>query len=203
MSGHAGFQGKLHKTAAFLRAHPFGTVPAAFSPDGNIGIFESNSIMRAVARLGDDQLGLYGRNPYEASRIDSFLDASLVFGRDSQIYLLALGGGSLTEEIYKRASEGFATYMSGIDSALAAGRGFIACDRLTLADVCFVAELGLFHNEKPRAKDLTKRGLEPILNRNVVEQFPDSMAHFAKLSKHPAFAPDIDPYMQKIERATA
>ena len=36
VSGHAGFQGKLHKTAAFLEAHPFGTVPAAFSPDGEV-----------------------------------------------------------------------------------------------------------------------------------------------------------------------
>jgi len=65
VSGHAGFQGKLHKTAAFLQAHPFGTVPAAFSPDGKVGIFESNSIMRAVARLGDVNLGLYGKDPYE------------------------------------------------------------------------------------------------------------------------------------------
>jgi elongation factor 1-gamma len=201
--GHAGFQGKLSKTAAFLEAHPFGTVPAAFSPDGKVGIFESNSIMRAVARLGDAKLGLYGNNPYETSRIDSFLDASLVFARDSQIYLLALGNGSLSEEIYHRSREAFAVYMAGINASLSAGIGFIVGDRLTLADVCFVAELALFHNEKPRARDLYKRGLEPILSRSVEKQFPDAMAHFARLSKHPAFAPDMDPYMQKIESATA
>ena len=201
--GHAGFQGKLRKTAAFLEAHPFGTVPAAFSPDGKVGIFESNSIMRAVARLGDVKLGLYGKDPYETSRIDSFLDASLVFARDSQIYLLALGSESFSEEIYHRTREAFTVYMAGINSALSARRGFIVGDHLTLADICFVAELGLFHNEKPRAHNLKKRGLEPILSGNVDEQFPDAMAHFAKLSKHPAFAPDMDPYMQKIERATA
>jgi len=203
VSGHAGFQGKLHKTAAFLQAHPFGTVPAAFSPDGKVGIFESNSIMRAVARLGDVKLGLYGKDPYETSRIDSFLDASLVFARDSQIYLLALGSGSLSEEIYHRTRDAFAVYLTGINSALSGDRRFIAGDCLTLADVCFVAELGLFHNEKARAQDLKKRGLESILSEKVEEQFPDAMAHFAKLSKHPAFAPDMDPYMQKIERATA
>jgi hypothetical protein len=49
--GKVGFIGALHKTGAFMEAHPFGTVPAAFSPDGKIGVFESNSIMRAVARL--------------------------------------------------------------------------------------------------------------------------------------------------------
>jgi glutathione S-transferase len=201
--GHAGFQGKLHKTATFLRAHPFGTVPAAFSPDGKVGIFESNSIMRAVARLSDDKLGLYGKDPYESSRIDSFLDASLVFARDSQIYLLALGSRSLSEEIYSRARDAFAIYMTGINSALSAGRGFIVGDRLTLADVCFVAEFALFQNERPRAHDLKKRGLDPILSGNVDQQFPDATAHFATLSKHPAFAPDVAPYMEKIERTIA
>jgi glutathione S-transferase len=126
-----------------------------------------------------------------------------VFARDSQIYLLALGSGSLSEEIYHRTRDAFAVYLAGINSALSGGRRFIAGDCLTLADVCFVAELALFHNEKPRARDLKKRGLEPILSGKLDEQFPDAMAHFAKLSKHPAFAPDMDPYMQKIERATA
>ncbi|MBV8136294.1 MAG: glutathione S-transferase family protein, partial [Deltaproteobacteria bacterium] len=123
--------------------------------------------------------------------------------RDSQIYLLALASGSLSEEIYQRTRDAFAVYMSGINSALSAGRGFVVGERLTLADVCFAAELGLFHNEKPRVQDLKKRGLEPILSGNVDQQFPHAMAHFAKLSKHPAFAPDMDPYMQKFERATA
>lgn len=202
VSGHAGFQGKLLKTAAFLERHPFGTVPAAFSPDGKVGIFESNSIMRAVARLGDNKLGLYGKDPYEASRIDSFLDASLVFARDSQIYLLALSSGSLSEEIYHRASDAFAVYMAGINAALSAGRGFIVGDRLTLADVCFVAEIGLFHNEKPRTRELKRRGLEPILSGKADGPFPDAMAHFASLSKHPAFVPDVAPYMEKLDRAT-
>ena len=89
--GRVGFKGgRLFKTDAFLSAHPFGTVPAAFSPDGQTGIFESNSIMRAVARLGAGRFPLYGRDPYQASRIGSFLDASLVFARDSQTYLLTL-----------------------------------------------------------------------------------------------------------------
>lgn len=32
-----GFDSVLHKTDGFLDAHPFGTVPAAFSPDGASG----------------------------------------------------------------------------------------------------------------------------------------------------------------------
>ena len=95
-AGKVGFKGALHKTAAFMEAHPFGTVPAAFSPDGKVGIFESNSIMRAVARLGESKFPLYGRGPYEAARVDSFLDASLVFARDAQLYLLSLMNGTVS-----------------------------------------------------------------------------------------------------------
>ena len=73
-----GFSSTLYKTDEFLAAHPFGTVPAAFAGDGQTGVFESNSILRAVARAGD-QAQLYGHTQEEASRIDSFLDANLVF----------------------------------------------------------------------------------------------------------------------------
>src|SRR5260370_27580454 len=51
-AGKVGFTGTLHKTSAFMAAHPFGPVPAAFSPDGQTGIFQSYSIMRTVDRLG-------------------------------------------------------------------------------------------------------------------------------------------------------
>jgi len=198
--GQVGFKGTLHKTAAFIEAHPFGTVPAAFSPDGKVGIFESNSIMRAVARLGASRFPLYGGDEYEASRIDSFLDASLVFARDSQIYLLALTAETLTAEIHSRARDGFRAYLGGINQALSSGREFIVGGNITLADICFVAELSLFHNEKARMGEVLKRGLEPILNSSVDSEFPDAIGHFRKLSKHPAFAPDVEPYLAKLEK---
>src|SRR5215468_5926528 len=113
--GRTGFKGvKLRKTHAFLEAHPFGTVPAAFSPDGTVGIFESNSIMRTVARLGEDRRRLYGRDAYEASRIDAFLDVSLVFARDAQHYLLALMSGTVAAELQTRARDTFDVYAAGI-----------------------------------------------------------------------------------------
>jgi glutathione S-transferase len=200
--GRVGFKGALHKTAAFLQAHPFATVPAAFSPDGTVGIFESNSIMRAVARLGESKAPLYGRDPYEASRIDSFLDASLVFARDSQIYLLALGSEALSAEIHSRTRNAFGIYLAGINRALSPDRGFVVGNGLTLADICFVAELALFYNEKPWASDLEKRGLEPIVNPNIDAKFPRAMAYFTRLAKHPAFAPDVGPYLEKINNMT-
>src|SRR5947209_18483502 len=181
--GKVGFQGaSLRKTDAFLEAHPFGTVPAAFSPDGTVGIFESNSIMRAVARLGESKVPLYSSDPYEASRIDGFLDASLVFARDAQIYLLALGSEALSMEIHSRTRDAFGVYLAGINQALSPDREFVVGNGLTLADICFVAELALFYNEKPWASDLVKRGFEPVLNLNVDAKFPRAMAHFIRLA---------------------
>ncbi|MGH8008583.1 MAG: glutathione S-transferase family protein, partial [Candidatus Binatia bacterium] len=166
--GRVGFKGgRLYKTEAFLEAHPFGTVPAAFSPDGKTGIFESNSIMRAVARLGHGRFPLYGSNAYEASRIDSFLDASLIFARDAQTYLLSFTAGATSTEIHGRASESFTSYMGGINRALPPDRGFLVGNTITLADICFAAELSLFFNEKARVKQLKKKGLEPILHARL------------------------------------
>ncbi|HTY55902.1 MAG TPA: glutathione S-transferase family protein [Candidatus Binataceae bacterium] len=199
-SGSVGFKGtSLHKTSAFMTAHPFGTVPAAFSPDGRIGIFESNSIMRAVARLGQNRFPLYGRDPYEASRVDSFLDVSLVFARDAQIYLLSLLSGTVTSEIHSRARDGFSAYAGGINQALAPNREFLVGDDITLADICFVAEISLFFNERARADELRKIGCQPILHSTVDAEFPRTFAHFQKLRLHPAFAPDVEPYLRKFE----
>ena len=198
-TGKVGFTGTLHKTPAFMEAHPFGTVPAAFSPDGKTGIFESNSIMRAVARLGEKRFPLYGRDAYEASRIDSFLDASLVFARDSQIYLLSLISGTVSPEIHSRMRDGFKVYLSGINQALSPERDFVVGDSVTIADICFVAELALFFNEKARSGELLKKGLEPILHDGIEAEFPLAFAHLARLSKHAAFAPDVEPYLKKLE----
>src|SRR5262249_59530553 len=139
-TGRVGMAGaRLFKTDAFLVAQPFGNVPAAFGPDGRIGIFESNSIMRAVARLGEATFPLYGHDAYEASRIDSFLDVSLVFARDSQIYLLALSGGTVDAKIHGRAKEAFAIYASGLEQALSPQREALVGNDISLADICFAA----------------------------------------------------------------
>ena len=173
-------------------------MPAAFSPDGCIGIFESNSIMRTVARLGREQFALYGRDPYEASRIDGFLDTSLIFARDAQLYLFALRESQVPPETHARAKEAFTTYAAGIEQALQPNRMFLVGDDVTLADVCFVAEFSLFSNERVRRQALEQSGLEPILSDAHLASFPRAMAHFARLADHPAFAPDVMPYLEKL-----
>jgi len=197
-TGRTGLTGaQLFKTDAFLEAQPFGNVPAAFAPDGKTGIFESNSIMRAVARLGQSRFPLYGRDAFEASRIDSFLDVSLVFGRDAQIYLLAMQGSALSADVHARADEAFTTYMAGIDSALQPARQVLVGEGVSLADICFACELALFHNELDRREALKTLGKAPFLD-NARERFPRAMAHFDHLAANSAFAPEFGPYLAKL-----
>jgi glutathione S-transferase len=198
-TGRVGLGGaQLFKTDAFLEAQPFGTVPAAFAPDGRTGIFESNSIMRAVARLGQATFSLYGRDAYEASRIDSFLDVSLVFARDSQIYLLALSDGTVDAAIHARAKAGFAIWAAGLEQALSSQRKTLVGNDISLADICFAAELALFMNEHARSAQLNERGLDKILHAGVRNDYPQVFAHFDRLVNHEHFRPDLKPYVEKL-----
>lgn len=195
-----GFSGQLFKTDDFLAAHPFGTVPAAFSPDGAVGIFESNSIARAVARLGRHGPALYGNDAYTAARIDSFLDASLVFARDGQIYLLSLGNGAIDETIHANAAKAFEIYLNGIEGALSAGGDYLVGDDLSLADIVFVAELCSFAREAAHYERLAETDLPVIFRADVPASYPKALAHFERLCAHEAFAPDIAPFMEKIDK---
>lgn len=203
-TGRVGLTGaQLFKTDAFLEAQPFGNVPAAFGRDGKVGIFESNSIMRAVARLGEARFPLYGCDAYEASRIDGFLDVSLVFARDSQIYLLALSDGTVDAAIHARAKQAFAIYASGLEQALSPRRDTLVGNGISLADICFAAELALFMNEYARAELLSERGLDKILHAGVRDEYPLMFAHFVRLVDHEHFRPDLKPYVEKLSSKAA
>ena len=195
-----GFSGQLFKTDGFLAAHPFGTVPAAFSPDGTIGIFESNSIARAVARLRRHGPELYGDDPYTAARIDSFLDASLVFARDGQIYLLSLGNSTIDKAIHGNAAKAFETYLNGFEAALASANGYLVGDDLSLADIVFAAELCSFAREAAHYERLAGADLPVIFHSGIRAAYPRALDHFETLCAHPAFAPDIAPFMEKIDK---
>ncbi len=193
-----GFTSRLFKTEAFLAAQPFGTVPAAFSADGEVGIFESNSIMRAVARLREGQHGLYGRDALGASRIDSFLDAGLLFARDVQVYVLAMRGGAIPPHVHAGVTQAFTSYLAGVERALSTGHGFLAGKELTLADICFVTEMALLHNEFTHREMLASNSFEALLTDASRAEFPLAFAHFDRLCANEAFAPDLGPYLKAL-----
>ncbi len=188
-----GFSGTLFKTDAFLCAHPFGTVPAAFGPDGTVGIFESNSILRAVVRAAEST-DLYGRDGYEASRIDSFLDASLVFAREAQVYLLGLR--DMTSELHARMHAAYDFYLDGIEAALTSS-DYIAGPDLSLADISFVCDLGQFLGERRGRKVLDARGLLPVTNAEPTAH-PRALEHLFRLGELPEFEKHIGSLLDQL-----
>jgi glutathione S-transferase len=94
----------------------------------------------------------------------------------------------------------FVAYLSGIEQALAPQRGFLVGDNVTLADVCFVSELCLFHSERARISALKTACFSLLLDNEFAKSFPRSAAHFRRLLGHPAFVPNVAGYLEKIER---
>lgn len=191
-----GFSGGLYKTDAFLAANPFGAVPAAFGGDGTIGLFESNSIMRAAARLGPDVESIYGGGPLILSRIDSFLDRNLVFARDLQRYLL--GGREMTDELHAAMENEAHAYFGGIEQALS-NTAFVATDTVTLADIAFACDTCQFGNERGFAEEFAEAGYKPLVP--LLSAYPRVLAHLVKLRTDPRFAEDLDRYMKHLPLA--
>ena len=198
-TGRRGFTGTLFKTDAFLAAHPFGTVPAAFSPGGQVGIFESNSILRAVARAGAGSGKLYGRDGYEASRIDSFLDANLVFGREAQVYLLAMREPDAAT--HERMAAAYAFYLGGVENALRQS-DYLAGETLTIADISFVCDFAQFLREGHYEDALAKAGLGLVSNEGP-NDYPRAYDHMLRLAKTDVFAKHMGTYLNWYRRKLA
>lgn len=183
-SSKRGFSATLYKTDEFLDAHPFGTVPAAFAPGSDLGIFESNSILRATARASGHPT-LYGRDGYEASRIDSFLDADLVFGREAQVYLLDLTSSADPRASHERMAGAYDFFLSGVEAALARST-YIASDTLTLADIAFACDVAQFLREGHYTEHLASFQLERV-SQELPQTFPKVLGHLRALADLPEF----------------
>jgi glutathione S-transferase len=189
-----GFKGSLYKTDNFLKKHPFGTVPAGFNSDGSEGIFESNSIMRAVARSSKNT-SLYADNdPFLQSRIDSFLDANLVFAREFQVYTLEID--SLNEYLYQRMTSAYLFYMDGIERALSTNK-FIVGESLTIADISFVCDLAQFLRERDKIEIINNQGYE-LITLNFEKEFPNAYLHLKKLAIQEIFKELLLKYLEKV-----
>lgn len=119
--------------------------------------------------------------------------------REAQLYLLKLASGKVKPPTHERARAARDTYLDGIERALGRARAFIGGDSLTLADVCFATELALFSVERAHRKVLGEAGLDALWADSLAATFPRALAHFERLCAHPAFAPDLGPYLGKLE----
>ena len=188
-----GFKGDLFKTDEFLDKHPFGTVPAGFNSDGSVGIFESNSIMRAVARASNNHKLYGGTDKLTQSRIDSFLDANLVFAREFQGYVLELT--ELNDYLYKRMTSAYLFYLDGIEKALA-NQSYIVGNELSIADISFVCDFAQFLRERDSKEIINNQGYE-IISKNFEEEFPHVFEHLMNLYQRQEFKEVMHDYLDK------
>jgi elongation factor 1-gamma len=75
----------------------------------------------------------------------------------------------VSSEIHARARDSFAVYAAGINQALMPNRECLVGDAITIADICFVAELCLFFNEKKSVGELKKHGLAARTYRKITD----------------------------------
>ena len=193
-SAQTGFSGVLFKTDAFMQANPYGSVPCAFGGGGDVGIFESNSILRAAARLGPNAPDLYGGGPLMEARIDGFLDRTLILNRDTQRYLLS-GRSSMTKELHTEIVDAFVSYLGGLEEALKYN-SYLARDVLTIADIAFACEVCQMSNELRFKETLDQAGL-PLITPKFFK-FERTAAHLEKLLSEPHFAEDLSRYYDKL-----
>ena len=152
-----------------------------------------------MARAGADQRNLYGKDGYEASRIDSFLDANLVFAREAQVYLL--GMDSLTEEMHGRMAAAYEFYLSGVDQALAQSE-FLVGDELSIADISFVCDFAQYLREGHYEEQLAAAGL-PLISDNGLGDFPHAYQHMLKLSETEPFSTRMGSYLNWYRKKIA
>ena len=139
-----------------------------------------------MARLSPPELGLYGPGGMEASRIDSFLDASLVFAREAQVYLLA--ADRMDAALAGRMTEAYGFFLDGVENALTHDP-FVAGEQLTIADISVVCDLSQFLRERLMAIDQQPQGL-PL--RGLEVAYPRATQHLRQLTARPAFAPYLE-----------
>ncbi len=193
--GKRGFSSALYKTDDFIKLIPFGTVPAAFSPDGKIGIFESNSILRAIARQ-DETKNLYGKDVFEASRVDSFLDSGLVFSREHQEYLFGLN--DMNKALYQRMKSAYEFFLNGIEESLINTK-YIGFDHLTIVDISFFCDFSQFLREGHYVDNLKEKGFS-LVSESFVSDYPKTFNHLIKLSEVDEFSSVSGTYLDWYKR---
>jgi len=128
-----------NKAPEFLEKNPTGSLPILETESGVI--FESNAIARYVVRL-NDTAKLYGRSPFEASSIDSWLDFANteIRGPSNDIVPGLLGYGGYNKQAAEAAKAKLHKVLTTLDSYLLS-RTFLVGESVTLADIVVSVQL--------------------------------------------------------------
>lgn len=157
-----------NETADYMRnCHPLGRQPVLQTEEGYL--FESNAIVRYVARLDKTNSGLYGSTPYEASQVDMWLDFGLT-ELDSKTYPYVHNvffGKPLPEDTNDLVSNA----LGGLDAWLET-RTFLVGERLTIADIVIAFSLQWAYQLAAAGEDFSKKFKNVFRLYNTVMQQP-------------------------------
>jgi len=131
--------GADNKAPEFLEKNPTGSLPTLETEFGVI--FESNAIARYVVRL-NDTAKLYGRSPFEASSIDSWLDFANteIRGPSNDILPGLLGYGGYNKPVAEAAKAKLHKVLATLDGYLLS-HTFLVGESVTLADIVVSVQL--------------------------------------------------------------
>ncbi|MFM2043071.1 MAG: hypothetical protein RLY86_1647 [Pseudomonadota bacterium] len=120
-----------HKRPDYLAKNPFGQVPVL--EDGETVLFDSNAILVYLARTYDTAGRWYPQDPVAAARVQQWLSvaAGLVAFGPAAARLVTVFGAKLDHDRAKTIAADLFTVLEGHLT----GRGFIAADHATIADV--------------------------------------------------------------------
>jgi len=127
----------------FKKLNPNGKVPTLETPEGPL--YESNAILRYVARMNDDSK-LYGKDDFERALVDQYLDwtALNLEPAASVVQLTVVGLIPYNKESYEQSLETVKKALRILDDRVKQNK-FLVGDSLTIADIHVVSGLALLY----------------------------------------------------------
>jgi elongation factor 1-gamma len=163
--------GLENETCEYARnCNPLGRYPTLQTPEGYL--FESNSIVRFLARNDKSNSNLYGRTPFEASQVDMWLDfaAGEIDAAALPYILLAFRGVQPAADALARVEE----TLTGLDNWLE-NRTYLVGERLTVADIVVAFGLQWLVRGVPTGEAVFKKFRNALRLYNTVMQQPKTV----------------------------